>query len=126
MSVSDNAPAVAERPSSVAAAISSAVVGVMRAYTGRGPTHARTTIAPDAIVVTLRDCLTKGERTLARHGRQADVLALRRALHDTMRADLIAAVERLTDRPVEALLGDTLADADADVTVQVFVMRPDG
>lgn len=112
---------VAPRPINVAAAISSAVVGVMHEYTGRGPTHARTTIGPDAIIVTLRDSLTKGERTLAQHGRHGEVLALRRALQDTMREDLIAAVETLTGRSVEALLCDTLPDFD--VTVEVFLMQ---
>jgi uncharacterized protein YbcI len=109
------------RPPSVAAAISNAVVGVMRTYTGRGPTHARTTIGPDTVVVTLRDTLTKGEHTLARHGRHAEVIALRRALHAAMRPDLIAAVETLTDRSVEALLGETLADSG--VTVEVFLLH---
>lgn len=50
------------------AAISTAVVGLLNDYTGRGPTQAHTTIAADMIVVTLRDCLTRAERTLASRG----------------------------------------------------------
>lgn len=110
---------------SVSAAISNAVVGLLHDYTGRGPTHARTTIGPDTIVVTLRDCLTKAERTLACRGQSVEVLAMRRAFQGTMRDDMIAAVERLTGRTVEAFLSDNLADPD--LAVEVFVMvRGDG
>lgn len=105
---------------SLSAAISNAVVGLLHDYTGRGPTHARTTIGPDTIVVTLRDCLTKAERTLAEHGQAVEVLAMRRAFQNTMRTELIAAVERLTCRRVEAFLSDNLHDPD--VAVEIFLM----
>jgi uncharacterized protein YbcI len=106
---------------SLSAAISNAVVGLLHDYTGRGPTHARTTIGSDTIVVTLRDSLTKAERTLARRGQAVEVLAMRRAFQDTMRDDLITAVERLTGRTVEAFLSDNLHDPD--VAVEIFLME---
>ena len=110
---------------SLPAAISNAVVGLLHDYTGRGPTHARTTIGPDTIVVTLRDCLTKAERTLAERGQAVEVLAMRRAFQNTMRAELITAVETLTQRKVEAFLSDNLHDPD--VAVEIFLMsRTDG
>jgi uncharacterized protein YbcI len=110
---------------SLSAAISNAVVGLLHDYTGRGPTHARTTIGPDTIVVTLRDSLTKAERTLAQSGQEVEVLAMRRAFQNTMRDDLVAAVERLTGRAVEAFLSDNLHDPD--VAVEIFLMhRTDG
>ena len=115
--VADGAPV-----RSMSAAISNAVVGLLRDYTGRGPTRVRTTIGPDAIVVTLRDSLTKAERTLAQRGQALEVLAMRRAFQDTMREDLIAAVEALTERSVEAFLSDNLHDPD--VAVEVFLMNP--
>jgi len=105
---------------SLSAAISNAVVGLLHDYTGRGPTHARTTIGPDTIVVTLRDSLTKAERTLAERGQAVEVLAMRRAFQNTMRDDLIGAVERLTGRSVEAFLSDNLHDPD--VAVEIFLM----
>ncbi len=80
-------------------AISNAVVGLVHDYTGRGPTHARTTIGSDIIVVTLRDSLTKAERTLAQRGQELEVLAMRRAFQNTMRDDLIAVVEQLPAVP---------------------------
>lgn len=108
----------------LSASISNAVVGLLHDYTGRGPTHARTTIGPDTIVVTLRDSLTKAERTLAARGQAIEVLAMRRAFQNTMRDDLIAAVERLTGRTVEAFLSDNLHDPD--VAVEIFLMARDG
>ena len=107
---------------SLSAAISNAVVGLLRDYTGRGPTHARTTIGPDTIVVTLRNSLTKAERTLAAHGQAVEVLAMRRAFQNTMREELIAAVERLTGRTVEAFLSDNLYEPD--VAVEIFLVGP--
>ena len=104
------------------AAISNAVVGLLRDFTGRGPTQARTTIGSDTIVVILRDSLTKAERTLAERGQAVEVLAMRRAFQGTMREDLIAAVERLTHRTVEAFLSDNLYEPD--VAVEIFLLKP--
>ncbi len=109
---------------SLSASISNAVVGLLHDYTGRGPTHARTTISHDSIVVTLRDSLTKAERTLAQRGQALEVLAMRRAFQNTMRTDMIAAVEQLTGRKVEAFLSDNLHDPD--VAVEIFLMHPTG
>jgi uncharacterized protein YbcI len=111
------------RPSgTLAAAISNAVVGLLHNYTGRGPTRARTTIGPDTIVVTLRDSLTKAERTLADHGQKLEVLAMRRAFQGAMREDLVAVVEQLTGRTVEAFLSDNLHEPD--VAVEIFLLHP--
>jgi uncharacterized protein YbcI len=106
----------------LSAAISNAVVGLLHDYTGRGPTHARTTVSGDTVVVTLRNSLTKAERTLAEHGQALEVLAMRRAFQNTMRDDLIAAVERLTSRTVEAFLSDNLHEPD--VAVEIFLLKP--
>jgi uncharacterized protein YbcI len=106
----------------LSAAISNAVVGLLHDFTGRGPTRARTTIGADTIVVTLRDSLTKAERTLADRGQSTEVLAMRRAFQDTMRDDLVAAIERLTGRTVEAFLSDNLHEPD--VAVEIFLMEP--
>jgi uncharacterized protein YbcI len=106
---------------SLSAAISNAVVGLLHDYTGRGPTQARTTIDADTIVVTLRDSLTRAERTLAERGQAVEVLAMRRAFQKTMRDDMIAAVEQLTGRSVEAFLSDNLYEPD--VAVEIFLMR---
>ena len=107
---------------SMAAAIANAVVGLLHEYTGRGPTKARATVGGDTIVVTLRDSLTKAEKTLAAHGQAVEVLAMRRAFQNTMRDDMVGVVEKLTGRSVEAFLSDNLHDPD--VAVEIFLMAP--
>jgi uncharacterized protein YbcI len=56
------AEAEPDRPpgSSLNLAISNAIVGLLREYTGRGPTKARTTIRDNVVVVILEQALTKG------------------------------------------------------------------
>ncbi|HEV2059755.1 MAG TPA: Na-translocating system protein MpsC family protein [Solirubrobacteraceae bacterium] len=66
--------------------------------------------------------LTKAERTLADRGQATEVLAMRRAFQDTMRDDLVRAIESLTGRTVEAFLSDNLHEPD--VAVEIFLMNP--
>jgi uncharacterized protein YbcI len=108
----------------VAAAISSGVVQLVREYTGRGPTKARTYIKDDLISVVLEDTLTKGERSLVRDGQADLVLAARKAYQGTMRSDLIELVERLSARAVLAFLSDN--HLDPDIAVESFVLAPIG
>lgn len=51
----------------------------MSAYTGRGPTEARTYISDDVVTVVLRDTLTKGERSLVSEDLDELVLTMRKA-----------------------------------------------
>jgi uncharacterized protein YbcI len=105
---------------SLAASISSAVVHLFTEHTGRGPTRARTTIDGDLVVVVLQDGLTKAERALVRAGRDDVVLHLRRAFQDTMSVELIAVVERLTERNVHAFMSANHADPDA--AAEIFLL----
>jgi uncharacterized protein YbcI len=106
----------------VSSAISNAVVRLLAEYTGRGPTKARTHINDDYIAVVLQDTMTKGERSLVRDGKVDLVLDTRKAYQQTMREDLIAAIERLTGRTVFAFLSDN--HADPDIAVESFVLVP--
>ena len=45
-------------------AISDGAVQLLRDYTGRGPTKARTIFSEDMVTIVLADTLTKGERKL--------------------------------------------------------------
>ena len=91
-------------------------------YTGRGPTKARTYVNRDVITVLLRDTLTKGERSLVEDGRGQLVLDMRKAYQETMRDDLVAAVEEVTGRKVIAFLSDN--HIDPDIAVESFVLEP--
>ena len=110
------------REMSAAAQISNLVVQQLRAYTGRGPTKAWTSIDDEVITVVLRDSLTQGERSLVSDGRVQLVLETRKAYQDTMRTELVAGVERITGRTVNAFLSDN--HIDPDVAVETFVLTP--
>jgi uncharacterized protein YbcI len=109
--------------SQLTAAISTAVVHVFSQYTGRGPTKARTTIDGELVVVVLREGMTKGERALVVGGKEAEVLQLRRAFQDNMREELVAVVERLTERHVEAFMSANHANPDAGA--EIFLLDGD-
>ena len=105
-----------------AAAISNLVVRLVREYTGPRSDDAKTQLGEDLVTVVLRDTLTPGERSLVRDGRTALVLTTRKAYQDTMGADLIAGIEALTGREVDAFISDN--HIDPDVAVESFVLKP--
>jgi uncharacterized protein YbcI len=108
--------------SSPGAAISRGAVQLLREYTGRGPTKARTTINHDSVMIVLGDTLTKGERKLAETGRADRVLDVRHDFQMVMRDELIEVVERELDRKVIAFMSDN--HIDPDLAVEVFVLEP--
>lgn len=113
---------IPQSPGSVAASISNRVVQLLNSYTGRGPTKAWTVMGDDLISVVLRDMLSKGERSLVSDGRRELVLSMRKAYQDTMRVDLIAAVEEISGRKVIAFLSDN--HIDPDIAIESFVLAP--
>jgi uncharacterized protein YbcI len=111
-----------QRDGSVNAAIANAVVHTVREYTGRGPTHARAAISGDLVTVLMGDLLTKAERNLAQNGKADLVLHVRKEFQRTMRDELIAGVEALTQRKVIAFMSDN--HIDPDMAVESFVLEP--
>ena len=112
-----------DRPSRhgpLAAAISDAVVQLFSEHTGRGPTKARTTVDGELVAVVLRGSMTQGERALVGGGKHDEVLRLRRAFQDTMSEELVAVVERLTERNVEAFMSANHIDPDA--AAEIFLL----
>jgi uncharacterized protein YbcI len=109
-------------PGSIAAAISNATVKLMNEYTGRGPTKAKTTISRDLIAVVLQDTMTKAERTLASNGDAQFVIDMRHRFQHAMQDDLVAAVERLSERKVIAFMSDN--HIEPDMAVEVFILEP--
>jgi uncharacterized protein YbcI len=107
---------------SPSAEISRSAVQLLREYTGRGPTRARTTINTDSVMVVLGDILTKGERRLAESGKAERVLAVRHDFQMVMREELVAMVERTLDRKVVAFMSDN--QLDPDLAVEVFILEP--
>jgi uncharacterized protein YbcI len=105
-----------------AAAISRAIVGVVRTRTGRGPSKAKTAMSVDLAIVTLGDYLTAAEKTLVSEGGTALAKRFRTALHDGMRAEAVAAVEAITGRQVAAHLA--AHDHDPERAIIAFHFSP--
>jgi uncharacterized protein YbcI len=102
------------------AEISTAAVRLLREYTGRGPTKARTTITDDHVVIVLGDVLTKGERKLVEAGKIDRVLALRHDFQEAMREELVAMVEAHLGRRVVAFMSAN--HVDPDLAVEIFIL----
>lgn len=108
----------------LAAEISNRVVGLLKEYTGRGPTKARTYLHERVVICVLEDTLTRGEQQLAEHGEEAQALENRRAFQRLIRSEARAAVEELTGRRVVAFLSDNALDPDIAVEAFVLELQP--
>jgi uncharacterized protein YbcI len=113
----------ATRAPSLRGRISRGIVHVISEHTGRGPTHAHTTIDGKLVVCLLEDALTKGERSLVDRGRTQAVLDLRHTYQDAMATDLIDLVERLTGCHVVAFMSTN--HTDPDYGIEAFVLDGD-
>ena len=102
------------------AGIARAVVRIHRDSVGRGPTKAQAFFRGNIVVVVLEQVLAKEERTLVSSGHEDAVMALRHELLVTMKPDLMAAVETLTNCRVVAMMGDT--NLKADMAGHIFVL----
>lgn len=108
----------------LAAEISRRIVGLLRDYTGRGPTRARTYVHDRVVVCVLEDTLTKGEQSMAEGGEQEAALGARKAYQRLMREDAARTVEELTGRRVAAFLSDN--SVEPDVAIEAFVLDESG
>jgi uncharacterized protein YbcI len=117
----------AERPpdGSLQMAISNAVVGYLREYTGRGPTKARTTIRDNVVLVMLEHTLNKGEQVLVSRGRSEKVLALRHEYQEAMREESSQKVAELTGRRVVAFMSANSLNPDLASEIYVLDGLPD-
>ena len=114
------APVTTQTAGALNAAISNAVVRLLIQYTGRGPTKARTVHSGKLVLCVLEDTMTTAERSLAAGGHDGTVLEGRHALQHTMRKDLTAAIEALTQRKVAACMSTN--HIAPDLATEVFVL----
>jgi uncharacterized protein YbcI len=101
--------------------INNGAVRILRQYTGRGPTKARSVIDGDSVTILLKDTLTEGERRLIDGGRAELVLQMRHEFQLVMRDELVKVVEDALDRKVVAFMSDN--HVDPDMAVEVFVLE---
>jgi uncharacterized protein YbcI len=106
-------------------ALSHAVVGLLREYTGRGPMRARTTIRDNVVLVMLEQTLTKGEQSLVNKGRADKVIEIRHEFQEAMREESMAKVAQLTGRQVVAMLSANHVNPDIGAEIYVLDGPPD-
>ncbi len=104
------------------AAISDAMVALVRDALGRGPTRARTFINDDVVLCVLDETMTPLERTLHDEHHDDTVQEIRDVLHAAMGPQAQQRIEALTGRSVRATLADHHRDPDAGVFV--FLLHP--
>ena len=102
------------------AIISTGSVQIVRHYTGRGPTKARTNISEELVTILMRDTLTTGEKKLVEAGAEQRVLELRQEFQQIMSEELVALVEAQVGRKVVAFMSNN--HTDPDVAVEIFVL----
>ena len=93
---------------------------MLRDYTGRGPTRARTTIRDNVVLVMLEQTLTKGEQSLVLKGRAEKVLEIRHEFQEAMREESSAKVSELTGCNVIAMLSANHIDPDLGAEIYIL------
>jgi uncharacterized protein YbcI len=104
------------------AAIANEIGKLIADFAGRGATRSRAFVYEDVVVCLLEDGATKAEVNLVAAGRDELVRLQRDVLQRAMEDQLVAAVERLTQRKVRNFLSGTSTFGDA--SVEVFVLEP--
>jgi uncharacterized protein YbcI len=84
------------------AALSNAIVRIMREFYGKGAARSRTMLFDEYVFVILEDILTTAEMTLRNGGAGGLVRHVRMRFEDLMTATFVGEVERLTGRTVVA------------------------
>jgi uncharacterized protein YbcI len=97
-------PAETLKGGALNAAISNAIVGLLRENVGKGPTKARTIHSDKIVLCVLEDTMTRAEQSLATSGKEDYVLRMRHAFQETMQEEMTEAVETLTGRKVVAFM----------------------
>jgi uncharacterized protein YbcI len=110
---------IADDSGAVAMEISNGIQALLREYSGRGPSEARTLIDRDTVVVILVDTLTKGERVVAQDDPH-HVLNGRLRIQQAMADDAKALVEEKTGRRVIAFMSAN--HISPDMAAEVFVL----
>jgi uncharacterized protein YbcI len=104
------------------AALSNAIVRIMREFYGKGAARSRTMIFDDYVFVILEDVLTTAEMTL-RNGGQGDLVRrVRMRFEDLMTATFVGEVERLTGRTVVAYHSQVVLEPPS--CFEIFVLDP--
>jgi uncharacterized protein YbcI len=101
--------------------ISNTMVGLYKKHYGKGPTHCRTYLEPNLVVVVLGEGYTPGEKTMFEAGKWHEVRNARQIWQDSMEQLFVTAIEELTNRKVAAFLSANRQEPD--FAVELFVLE---
>jgi uncharacterized protein YbcI len=116
------APADRQAHGDALTAISDGLVGLLKEFYGRGPSHAKTYYADDLVVCVLRGGFSKVEETLLEGGRGSAVIQQRMAFQDLMRERFEAVISHATGRPVIGFMSGN--QQEPDMMCEVFILAP--
>jgi uncharacterized protein YbcI len=109
-----------EPAGSLRAAISNAMVGLKKAYYGKGPVKAKTYINDNIIFCVLQGGLTRNEETLLSVGEEGLIRQFRLRFQEAMTTPTTKAVEELTGRNVLAYNSQIVFHPDH--SFEIFVL----
>lgn len=104
------------------AALSNAIVRIMRDFYGKGAARSRTTIFDEYVFIVLEDVLTTAEMTLRNGGAGDLVRKVRMRFEDVMTSAFVGEVERLTGRTVVAYHSQVVLEPPS--CFEIFVLDP--
>jgi uncharacterized protein YbcI len=105
--------------------ISTAIVGLYKQHFGKGPTHCRTYLEPNLVIVVLGQGYTAGERMMFEAGKWYEVREARQIWQDSMEERFVTTIESLTGREVSAFLSANRQEPDFAVELFVLEGEPD-
>jgi uncharacterized protein YbcI len=104
------------------AALSNAIVRIMREFYGKGAARSRTMLFDEYVFVILEDVLTTAEMTLRNGGAGELVRKVRMRFEDVMTATFVGEVQRLTGRTVVAYHSQVVLEPPS--CFEIFVLDP--
>jgi uncharacterized protein YbcI len=110
------------RAGELQAALSNAIVRIMREFYGKGAARSRTMLFDEYVFVVLEDVLTTAEMTLRNGGAGELVQRVRMVFEDLMTATFVGEVERLTRRTVVAYHSQIVLEPPS--CFEIFVLDP--
>ena len=112
-----------ERPHSVRAEISNAMVGLMKDFYGKGPTKAKTFLNDNYVFCVMEGGLTRNEETLIQRGHEDLVRNYRLRFQEAMEEPTVEAIQRITGRSVIGYHSQIVFNPER--TFEIFVLdRP--
>ncbi len=123
--MSAEAPETADdQGQSLLARLSNEMVRPQKEFFGKGPTHAKSYMLDDLLLIVMRGGLTTAEKTMLEFGHPDLVRQFRQLFQNEMTDRLTGMVEELTGRSVATYQSQVMFDPD--VVIELFVFDQPG